>query len=277
MNQEMKRRVTACAAGFSLPRYRELPSVGLYLDQTVQLVNSCFRGFPGVELTPSMVSNYVKKGVISHPVKKKYSREQLASLIYIVLSKNVLSLENIDTLFQMQRAHCTAAEAYDYFCDEVENCLPYFPLMMLAVVFSILCEGTVYGNTIARKPFQDTIGTAVGVAANIAVCAVLVPRFGVMGAAVGLVAANATMFLYRTVTGQYYYRTIPSFSRTICGFLLAVGVAVIGVVFAHNFIIKFVLTAAILFIYCNIYRAQLYKLWQIFMGFVRRYLLHSQA
>ena len=91
----------------------------------MQLVNSCFRGFPGVELTPSMVSNYVKKGVISHPVKKKYSREQLASLIYIVLSKNVLSLENIDTLFQMQRAHCTAAEAYDYFCDEVENCLPY--------------------------------------------------------------------------------------------------------------------------------------------------------
>ena len=156
-------------------------------------------------------------------------------------------------------------------------CLPYFPLMMLAVVFSILCEGTVYGNTIARKPFQDTIGTAVGVAANIAVCAVLVPRFGVMGAAVGLVAANATMFLYRTVTGQYYYRTIPSFSRTLCGFLLAVGVAVIGVVFAHNFIIKFVLTAAILFIYCNIYRAQLYKLWQISMGFVRRYLLHSQA
>ena len=112
MNQEMKRRVTACAAGFSLPRYRELPSVGLYLDQTVQLVNSCFRGFPGVELTPSMVSNYVKKGVISHPVKKKYSREQLASLIYIVLSKNVLSLENIDTLFQMQRAHCTAAEHF---------------------------------------------------------------------------------------------------------------------------------------------------------------------
>ena len=125
MNQEIKRRVTACAAGFSLPRYHELPAVGLYLDQTVQLVNNCFRGFPGVELTPSMVSNYVKKGVISHPVKKKYSRDQLASLIYIVLSKNVLSLENIQTLFRMQQAHCTAAQAYDAFCDEVENCLPY--------------------------------------------------------------------------------------------------------------------------------------------------------
>ncbi len=111
--------------GFALPRYSDLPQVGLYLDQTVQFINGYFRDFPGVELTPSMVSNYVKKGIISHPVKKKYTREQLASLMYIAVSKTVLSLENIDTLFQMQRAHCTAAEAYDYFCDEVENCLPF--------------------------------------------------------------------------------------------------------------------------------------------------------
>ena len=125
MNDETKRRVAACAAGFALPRYRDLPAVGLYLDQTVQYVNACFRTFCGVELTPSMVSNYVKKGILSHPVKKKYTRDQIASLLYIVVSKTVLSMENIDTLFQMQRAHCTAAEAYDYFCDEVENCLPY--------------------------------------------------------------------------------------------------------------------------------------------------------
>ncbi len=125
MKQELKRRVTACAAGFALPRYHELPQVGLYLDQTVQFINGYFRSFPGVELTPSMVSNYVKKGVISHPVKKKYTREQLASLMYIVVSKTVLSLENIETLFKMQHEHCSAAQAYDYFCDEMENCLPY--------------------------------------------------------------------------------------------------------------------------------------------------------
>ena len=148
-------------------------------------------------------------------------------------------------------------------------CLPYFPLMMLAVVFSILCEGTVYGNTIARKPFQDTIGTAVGVAANIAVCAVLVPRFGVMGAAVGLVAANATMFLYRTVTGQYYYRTIPSFAKTISGFLLAFAVTAAGTLLWQHFVLKFVLTGAVLFIYCTLYRAQLLKLWNMGLGILR--------
>ena len=125
MKKESNRRIAACAVDFALPRYEELPSVGLYLDQTVQFVNGYFRSFQGVELTASMVSNYVKKGIISHPVKKKYTREQLASLIYIVVSKTVLSMENIDALFQMQRAHCTAEEAYNYFCDEMENCLPF--------------------------------------------------------------------------------------------------------------------------------------------------------
>ena len=66
MKLESNRRVAACAAGFALPRYAELPTVGLYLDQSVQFVNGCFRTFQGVELTASMVSNYVKKGIISH-------------------------------------------------------------------------------------------------------------------------------------------------------------------------------------------------------------------
>ena len=52
MKAETKLRVAACAAGFALPRYNDLPSVGLYLDQTVQFVNGYFRSFCGVELTP---------------------------------------------------------------------------------------------------------------------------------------------------------------------------------------------------------------------------------
>ena len=125
MKTETKCRVAACAAGFALPRYADLPQMGLYLDQTVQYVNSYFRTFCGVELTSSMVSNYVKKGILSHPVRKKYARDQIASLMYIAVSKTVLSMENIDALFKMQRAHCSAGAAYDYFCDEMENCHSY--------------------------------------------------------------------------------------------------------------------------------------------------------
>ena len=76
MNAEIKRRVAASAAGFALPRYAQLPDMGLYLDQTVQFVNSHFRTFPGLELTGSRVSNYVKKGLITRAVRKNYTRDQ---------------------------------------------------------------------------------------------------------------------------------------------------------------------------------------------------------
>ena len=125
MKKESNRRIAACAVDFALPRYEELPSVGLYLDQTVQFVNGYFRSFQGVELTASMVSNYVKKGIISHPVKKKYTREQLASLIYIVVSKTVLSMDNRLTIISATswRTVCPTSSA----CATPSGTLPKTP------------------------------------------------------------------------------------------------------------------------------------------------------
>ena len=144
-----------------------------------------------------------------------------------------------------------------------------FPLLMLAVVFNILCEGTVYGNSIARKPWHDTIGIGIGALSNLGLCAAFVPRFGMTGAAFALAASNGLAFLYRSVTGQMYYRTIPSFAKTISGFLLAFAVTAAGTLLWQHFVLKFVLTGAVLFIYCTLYRAQLLKLWNMGLGILR--------
>ena len=150
-----------------------------------------------------------------------------------------------------------------------QGCMTIFPLLMLAVVFNILCEGTVYGNSIARKPWHDTIGIGVGAAANLGLCALLVPVYGLRGAALALAGGNGAAFLYRSITGQAYYRTVPSFPRTISGFLLAFAVAAVGTIFYNLFWLKLVLTAAILFIYCTMYLPQLRKLWRIGCGILR--------
>ncbi len=149
------------------------------------------------------------------------------------------------------------------------GCLAIFPLLMLAVVFNILCEGTVYGNSIARKPWHDTIGIGLGALSNLGLCAVLVPAFGLTGAALALAASNGIAFLYRSVTGQMYYRTVASYAKTISGFLLAFAVTAIGTLLWQHFIIKFALVGVILFIYCTLYRAQLAKLWGIGLGILR--------
>lgn len=152
------------------------------------------------------------------------------------------------------------------------DCLSIFPLLMLAVVFNILCEGTVYGNSIARKPWHDTIGIAIGAGSNFLLCALLVPAWGLTGAALALAASNGLAFLYRTVTGQLSYRTIPSFAKTVSGFLLAFAVTAIGTLLWQHFVVKFVLVGAILFVYCTLYRTQLLKLWQMGLGILRRVL-----
>ena len=88
---------------FRMPRYREIPDVGLYLDQTVKYMNRYLAPLGCMEITTSMVSNYVKKGYISNPVRKQYSAEQIAYLLFIAVAKSALSMDNITRLFQMQR------------------------------------------------------------------------------------------------------------------------------------------------------------------------------
>ena len=75
MSELMRSGLAAGIKDFCLPAYNEIPDVGLYLEQTVKYINGYFAPFPDMELTASMVSNYVKKGLVSNPVKKQYSRE----------------------------------------------------------------------------------------------------------------------------------------------------------------------------------------------------------
>ena len=119
----MKNQMVDSIRGFHLPRYNELPDVGLYLEQTVTYINQCITPLGCAPITNSMVSNYVKKNVVPGPVKKQYYNEQIAHLMVISIVKNVLSLENICKLFCMQKGVYTDQVAYDYFCSELENML----------------------------------------------------------------------------------------------------------------------------------------------------------
>lgn len=115
----------ACIEKFRMPRYREIPDVGLYLDQTVKYLNRYLAPLGCMEITSSMVSNYVKKGYITNPVHKQYDAEQIAYLFFISVAKSVLSMENIASLFNMQKKMYTSEIAYDFFCEELENMLQY--------------------------------------------------------------------------------------------------------------------------------------------------------
>lgn len=109
----------------NLPKYDEIPSDGLYLEQVTKYINNHLEALPNVYITPSMVSNYVKQGLLPKCVKKLYSRDQIMRLILITFGKTVLSMEDLKMLFDMQVKTYSNQTAYNYFLLEFENVTQY--------------------------------------------------------------------------------------------------------------------------------------------------------
>ena len=93
----------------SFPRYAELPQLELYMDQVLLILEQSLvpdlpeppaepprRSKQGERpITASMINNYVKQGLIEPPRKKRYTRQQVASLLLICLLKNLLPIADI--------------------------------------------------------------------------------------------------------------------------------------------------------------------------------------
>ena len=109
-----KEKVYETAASFHLPSWNEIPDVGLYLDQVTKYLNGFLKPF-GMEVTPSMISNYVKLRIIPREGKKIYSRERIAALIFVAVSKTVLSMDQIRTCLAMREEICTPEKGYSSF------------------------------------------------------------------------------------------------------------------------------------------------------------------
>lgn len=125
MNTEIKQKLSDSVRDFHMPRYHEIPSVGLYLEQTVKYISEYLSPLQEGAITGSMISNYVKKGLVPNPVKKQYSRDQIAHLMFIALAKNVLSLDDLSLFIRLRERTYPTDRAYNYLCDEFENILHY--------------------------------------------------------------------------------------------------------------------------------------------------------
>ena len=123
MTNEQKELASDQVRGFRLPRFHEIPDVGLYLEQTTKYICSYLEPVLPEGLTASMISNYVKKGLIVSPVKKQYSREQIAYLFFIAVAKHILSLDALQNFIRLQQRTYSVEQAYNYFAREFENVL----------------------------------------------------------------------------------------------------------------------------------------------------------
>lgn len=83
-------------------RPEDLPGIDIYMDQVTTFMDaqlaSTKRHPEDKILTKTMINNYAKNNLLPSPVKKKYSNEHLLLLIFIYYFKNILSINDIQTL-----------------------------------------------------------------------------------------------------------------------------------------------------------------------------------
>ena len=167
MDPNTRSRIESAIEAFRLPAYQEIPDVGLYLEQTAKYLSDCLAPVQNTPVTGSMISNYVKKGLIAKPVRKQYSREQIAQLMFIAAAKSVLSIDDVHLMLTVQRQTYPSQIAYDYFRTEfkyVLDCVVSCQSELRALDANATDQKVMLRNTIialAHKIYLDKLFTVI--------------------------------------------------------------------------------------------------------------------
>ena len=107
MTSDTKDMLTSILDSISRITYikpEEIPGIDLYMDQVTTFMekhlSSSRRHEDDKILTKTMINNYAKNNLLPPPVKKKYSKEHLLMLTFIYYLKNILSINDIQTLLR---------------------------------------------------------------------------------------------------------------------------------------------------------------------------------
>lgn len=88
---------------YKLPAWKELPDIGLYMDQVIALLGQYLDFIPVEEqrdkpVTSTTINNYVRLKVMPAPEKRKYYRIHIAYLIMIFTLKQGTSISSLQKL-----------------------------------------------------------------------------------------------------------------------------------------------------------------------------------
>lgn len=101
---------------FKMVDGKEIPSIPLYMDQVTGYLDEIFsplkRDAEEKILTKTMINNYVKAGIVSSPDKKKYSVDQIKTLMMIYMLKNTLQMNEIERVLKQE---IDISKMYDQF------------------------------------------------------------------------------------------------------------------------------------------------------------------
>ena len=97
-----------------------MPDLALYMDQVITYITQQLEEL-AVEgdktITPSMINNYTKNGVLPRPVNKKYNKEHLSSILMLSVFKQIIPINDAKALIHKDDTEAIFT-LYDNFAEE---------------------------------------------------------------------------------------------------------------------------------------------------------------
>ncbi len=88
-------------------------------------------------------------------------------------------------------------------------------LLMIAPISETISETLGLGIELSKKTYMKLPTYAVSIVVNVLSCLLLIPRFGIVGAAIANAISSLTMLIIKSIIGEHYYRCSDNYAKLI--------------------------------------------------------------
>lgn len=128
---------------YKLPDWKELPDIGLYMDQVIALLGQYLDFIPVEDqkdkpVTSTTINNYVRLKVMPAPEKRKYYRIHIAYMIMIFTLKQGTSISSLQKLLPAGEDEEEVRSFYTSYIQRVQQVGNFYTAQTRAAAQSIL-------------------------------------------------------------------------------------------------------------------------------------------
>lgn len=146
---------------YHLPEWDSIPNFGLYMDQVISLLEEYLSFIPCDEknkfVTASTINNYVRLKIMPAPIKRKYYRSHIAYLIFILVLKQTLSINDVQKLVPPDISDEQIRDIYSGYCEKFRRLALFFNQQVQSAANDILSPGPDSEGAVEQLLLESTL------------------------------------------------------------------------------------------------------------------------
>lgn len=136
----------------------------------------------------------------------------------------------------------------------------FFALLLSTPIFYTLAETTGIGINISKKTYFNAIVYAASLGVTLIACFLLIPKLGLLGAAIAVAAAAFGMLIVKTIIGEKYYKIVTNPVKSFFAPTFFLIVVILNTMLFEMFWIRTAITAVAIITTCYIYKKEMISL-----------------